>query len=151
EPAAHAVVGRHEVVLRLRLDQGVAGQEIAGAPAGDVLAAVVVVIEGDKGALSAHEPGGLAVARALRGLGQSAADGAQAVERAVGHQARTAACSSIERQMTRPPSPPISASEARSGWGIIPSTLLPALRIPAMFSMEPLGLAARVVSPSGVQ
>jgi hypothetical protein len=46
---------------------------------------------------------------------------------------------------------PRSASEERSGCGIIPRTLRPALQIPAMLSSEPLGLASAVTVPSGVQ
>src|SRR5271157_1313101 len=45
---------------------------------------------------------------------------------------------------------PSSGAEARSGCGIMPRTLRPSLQIPAMFSSEPLGLAAEVTSPLGV-
>ena len=46
---------------------------------------------------------------------------------------------------------PSSGSLARSGWGIIPSTLRPSLQMPAMFSSDPLGLASAVTSPLGVR
>ena len=45
---------------------------------------------------------------------------------------------------------PSSGSLARSGCGIMPSTLRPSLQMPAMFSSEPLGLASAVTSPFGV-
>jgi hypothetical protein len=51
----------------------------------------------------------------------------------------------------KPSDEPRIASLERSGWGIIPSTLWPSLNTPAMQLMEPLGLAAEVTSPDGVQ
>ena len=39
---------------------------------------------------------------------------------------------SIELRMTLPSVPPTAGSTARSGWGIIPSTLRPAESTPAM-------------------
>ena len=42
---------------------------------------------------------------------------------------------------TRPSALPIHGSEARSGWGISPTTLRAALQIPAMLWREPLGFA----------
>src|SRR5262249_47096406 len=57
-----------------------------------------------------------------------------------------------DRNRARPSSPPLpsSASTARSGWGMRPTTLPRALVTPAMFCCEPLGLAAADASPSGV-
>ena len=54
-----------------------------------------------------------------------------------------------ESQIARPSSPPRAASEARSGWGIMPTTLRPALQMPAMSSTAPLGLASAERLPSG--
>ena len=49
----------------------------------------------------------------------------------------------------RPSPPPSAGSARRSGCGIIPSTVLWRLKMPAMFSAEPLGLAAASGSPPG--
>jgi hypothetical protein len=46
----------------------------------------------------------------------------------------------IDRKITAPSSPPISGSQQRSGWGIIPNTLPRVFTIPAMLFIEPLGL-----------
>ena len=51
---------------------------------------------------------------------------------AAASSARKSACPSVE---------PSSASLARSGWGINPTTLPASLQIPAMSSSEPLGLS----------
>jgi hypothetical protein len=51
----------------------------------------------------------------------------------------------------RPSSLPSSTSQARSGWGIIPSTLNPAFATPAICSIEPFGLYAASNSPVGLQ
>ena len=51
------------------------------------------------------------------------------------------------RRIPRPSIPPISGSQQRSGCGIIPRTLPSRLRIPAMFRLEPLGLASGVTRP----
>ena len=54
---------------------------------------------------------------------------------------------SMDSKMKRPSVPPRAASQHRSGWGIMPSTLPRSLIIPAMFSSEPFGLASSVTSP----
>ena len=54
-----------------------------------------------------------------------------------------------DSQIARPSSPPSAGSEARSGWGIMPTTLRRALQIPAMSSTDPLGLASGSRSPVG--
>ena len=51
----------------------------------------------------------------------------------------------------RPSSLPSSSSQARSGWGIIPSTLNPAFATPAICYIEPFGLYAASNSPVGLQ
>ena len=53
-------------------------------------------------------------------------------------------------KILKPSVPPSSGSAARSGCGIMPSTLRPSLQIPAIFSREPLGFASRVISPDEV-
>src|ERR1700677_2355618 len=61
-----------------------------------------------------------------------------------GHAAHTAAgceAATRERKMTRPSLEPINGSAARSGCGINPSTLRPALRTAAMSRCEPLGVS----------
>src|ERR1700746_3241395 len=57
----------------------------------------------------------------------------------------------MEAKILAPSADPSSFSLDRSGCGIIPSTFLPSLQIPAMFSSDRLGLASRVIWPSGVQ
>ena len=59
--------------------------------------------------------------------------------------------SMIERQIRLPSSPPSSGSEARSGCGIMPSTLPCSLSSPAMSCSEPLGLASLPTAPSASQ
>ena len=54
-------------------------------------------------------------------------------------------------KILKPSVPPNSASLARSGCGIMPSTLRPALQMPAMLSSDPLGLASGVMSPAVVE
>ena len=49
--------------------------------------------------------------------------------------------SSRDWKMPSPSVEPMSGSQASSGWGIIPMTLRPALRMPAMLRAEPLGLS----------
>ena len=56
-----------------------------------------------------------------------------------------------DSKILKPSVQPSASSLARSGCGIIPSTLRPGLQIPAMFSSEPLGLAAAVISPEGLE
>src|SRR4029453_3613452 len=51
----------------------------------------------------------------------------------------------------RPSSPPISASQARSGCGIIPSTFPRSLMMPAILRSLPLGLASAVTAPARVE
>ena len=51
----------------------------------------------------------------------------------------------------RPSSLPSSSSQARSGWGIIPSTLNCAFATPAIWSTEPFGLCAASNAPVGLQ
>src|SRR5579871_2801154 len=62
------------------------------------------------------------------------------------HQ-RLASASTMEAKIFQPSDDPSSRSLDRSGWGIIPSTFLPAFRIPAMLLSEPLGFASLVISP----
>src|SRR5207302_11206427 len=52
-----------------------------------------------------------------------------------------------DSMILNPSVPPSSGSAARSGWGIIPSTLRPALQMPAIFSSDPLGFDSGVISP----
>ena len=52
---------------------------------------------------------------------------------------------------SKPSDEPNCFSLDRSGWGIIPRTLLPSFSTPAMQLMDPLGLAPEVTSPDGVQ
>ena len=79
-----------------------------------------------------------------RGIGDARA---RLISRAVaGHQPHH---SIIDRQISRPSSPPSRASLDRSGWGIMPSTLPAALITPAMLAREPLGLASGVTRPAG--
>jgi len=62
-----------------------------------------------------------------------------------------ARCAASERKNPSPSVDPSNGSMARSGCGIIPSTLPPALMIPAMLRAEPLGLASGDTSPSSLQ
>ena len=55
------------------------------------------------------------------------------------------------RRIPRPSIPPISGSQQRSGCGIMPSTLPSRLRMPAMFRLEPFGLASAVTRPCSSQ
>jgi hypothetical protein len=57
----------------------------------------------------------------------------------------------MELNIFTPSVQPSSGSAERSGWGIMPTTFLPALQIPAMLSKEPLGLAEAEISPEGRQ
>ncbi len=55
------------------------------------------------------------------------------------------------RSEVKTPTPsvePSTASIARSGWGIMPSTFPDAFTMPAMLCHEPLGFASSVASPS---
>src|SRR3989454_9043359 len=61
------------------------------------------------------------------------------------------AFSATERNSFRPSVPPSSASEQRSGCGIMPSTLPRALTMPAMLCSEPFGFAAGTTLPPGSQ
>src|SRR5690606_4932234 len=63
------------------------------------------------------------------------------------HAAAPARASSSEPSTTVPSAEPSSASTARSGCGIMPSTLPRSLTMPAMALRLPLTLAAAVVSP----
>ena len=62
-----------------------------------------------------------------------------------------AIAAAIERKTPKPSVLPSSASAHRSGCGIIPSTLRPALQMPAMLRAEPFGFASRVTRPSASQ
>src|SRR5213079_1405857 len=53
----------------------------------------------------------------------------------------------IDRKIFVPSMLPSRASEARSGWGIRPKTFRSRLQIPAMFSIEPFGLASGRMRP----
>ena len=67
---------------------------------------------------------------------------ASAAARAEAQAATSApAAASIDRSMTRPSDEPSRSSHARSGCGISPTTLRPALQMPAMSSTEPFGLS----------
>src|SRR6185437_12094478 len=48
----------------------------------------------------------------------------------------------IDWKMRRPSAEPSNASLERSGCGIMPSTLRPSLRMPAMFASDPFGFAS---------
>src|SRR5207244_5485440 len=67
------------------------------------------------------------------------------------HTATRAKAWMAERRTASPSSPPSTASQARSGCGIMPTTFPRALEIPAIFPSEPFGLAAAVTRPSEVQ
>src|SRR5437870_10494019 len=67
------------------------------------------------------------------------------------HTATRARAWMAERRTASPSSPPSTASQARSGCGIMPTTFPRALEIPAIFPSEPFGLAAAVTRPSEVQ
>ena len=56
----------------------------------------------------------------------------------------------IEEKIFAPSSLPSSLLQASSGWGIRPKTLRPSLQMPAIFSNEPLGLAAAVGFALGI-
>jgi len=47
----------------------------------------------------------------------------------------------MERNITKPSVDPMSASEARSGCGIMPITLRAGFSTPGMFRVDPLGLS----------
>src|SRR5579864_3255337 len=64
---------------------------------------------------------------------------------------REAIAPTIDWKTLSPSVHPSSGSAERSGCGIMPRTLPPELQIPAMLSSEPLGLAAEVTSPAGVE
>ena len=53
----------------------------------------------------------------------------------------------IELNIIDPSVPPISSSQQRSGWGIIPKTLPSEFIIPAIFDSDPLGFDSFVISP----
>src|SRR4029078_7335880 len=59
--------------------------------------------------------------------------------------------SSMDIKTNRPSAFPNSSSAERSGCGIMPSTFPSALRMPAILSREPFGLASTVTFPSEVQ
>src|SRR6266851_594239 len=61
------------------------------------------------------------------------------------------AFSATERNSFSPSVPPSSASEQRSGCGIMPSTLPRALTMPAMLCIDPLGLEVLVTRPVSSQ
>ena len=61
--------------------------------------------------------------------------------RADGRQADTVADASSERRSGRPSAEPSRSLMARSGCGISPTTLRPALLMPAMSSTDPFGLS----------
>src|SRR5437667_4569460 len=61
------------------------------------------------------------------------------------------ALSATERNSFRPSVPPSSASEQRSGCGIMPSTLPRALMMPEILCSEPFGLAEGTTRPPGSQ
>ena len=54
---------------------------------------------------------------------------------------RLAIAPTMEWKIFIPSMPPSAGSEDRSGWGIMPTTLPPALQMPAILSSEPFGLA----------
>jgi len=56
----------------------------------------------------------------------------------------------MDAKIFQPSDEPRIFSLERSGCGIMPSTLRPSFRMPAMFPSEPLGLAPGVIAPSGV-
>src|SRR5215469_200219 len=64
---------------------------------------------------------------------------------------RVAIAPTSDWNILKPSTPPSSVSLARSGCGIIPSTFLSGLEIPAILSSEPLGLASGIVSPAAVE
>ena len=53
----------------------------------------------------------------------------------------------MDSKTRRPSSEPRIDSEALSGWGMRPKIFLEVFTIPAIFSREPLGLAASVTFP----
>src|SRR6185437_11493100 len=63
--------------------------------------------------------------------------------RCSGHLAASApeCAAMIDWNTPRPSHEPMIFSTARSGWGIMPMTLRPALRMPAMRRTEPLALS----------
>src|SRR5262249_18790453 len=58
--------------------------------------------------------------------------------------------STMDLKMTRPSEESSADSMARSGCGIRPATLRSRLQMPAMLCIEPLGLPAASLQPSGV-
>ena len=54
-----------------------------------------------------------------------------------------------DSNILKPSVQPKAGSLARSGCGIIPSTLRPGLQIPAILSSDPLGFASELTSPDG--
>src|SRR5580658_1862832 len=55
----------------------------------------------------------------------------------------------IDSKIFTPSVHPSSASAARSGCGIMPTTLRPGLQMPATLSSDPFGFAAALISPPG--
>jgi hypothetical protein len=79
-----------------------------------------------------HAGDGMAELERGRGLG---------VRARTGRDQTGAGTPSSDRSRTAPSTSPVSSSQARSGWGIRPTTLRPSLQIPAMSSTEPFGLS----------
>src|SRR5680860_386888 len=63
----------------------------------------------------------------------------------------TKADSRIPPRTRIPSEPPVRSLVARSGWGMIPTTLRRRLQTAAMLATEPFGLAISLNSPSDVQ
>src|SRR5262245_31668050 len=59
--------------------------------------------------------------------------------------------SANERKSARPSLQPSALSEARSGWGIMPSTFPSRLVIPAILLSEPFGFDSSVIAPPASQ
>jgi len=57
----------------------------------------------------------------------------------------------MDSRMTRPSVPPSADSHARSGCGIIPTTLRRSLQIPAIACSEPFGFDSSEMVPSGAE
>src|SRR5216117_4026434 len=62
---------------------------------------------------------------------------------------RTAIALTIDSKIMRPSSPPSSASQARSGCGIMPTTLRDRLQIPAIACTDPFGFHSSASCPFG--
>src|SRR5205807_4116592 len=56
----------------------------------------------------------------------------------------------IDRKIVKPSALPSRSSQARSGCGIKPKTFPSGLQIPAIFSIDPFGLAEGSIRPSDV-